>query len=87
MFPLSFWAPPIYIGGSMATDQLPRWRVKMWFLTDKFGISWVGLEFPFLKAKDRDKAIMYCTERAITLGFTVNKDTVVEANRDNSDSL
>lgn len=62
-------------------DELPQWRVTFWFLAD----NWIQLGFAFVKAESEYRAVMFCTQRAVKLGFSANKDTKVEIRPETGD--
>lgn len=62
-------------------DELPQWRVTFWFLAD----NWIQLGFAFVKAESEDRAVMFCTQRAVKLGFHANKDTKIEVRTETGD--
>lgn len=68
----------------MAEANAPKWRVKFWFLDlDKGG--WVSLEYAHVPYEDREVALVICTQRAVRLGFTVNKDTKIRVDSETGD--
>lgn len=62
-------------------SETPQWRVTFWFLANE----WTQLGYAFVKAESEHRAIAFCTQRAVKLGFSFNKDTRIEVRPETGD--
>jgi hypothetical protein len=69
----------------MAKAEIPEWRVKIWFLVPYEG--WVGMEFAFVRATDRDHAIAYGIQRSLKRGFAITGDMKLEARYEDGNGM
>lgn len=68
------------------STELPKWRVNLWFLNGNYG--WTNIGFAWLKASDREHAVLIAARRAQKIGFMVDNDTKIDCDlEDDSGTL